>query len=117
MDNCSAEQALLEEVVEESYVESIPSFENVPVSAEDELQLHDDEGTAQRNRKRHYYDAATKLEAVNWASQSDFDTVASPYNGPPEDLPHVSVISRVFVTTVPHNNPEPFGNRPQRPME
>uniref|UniRef100_A0A915CLR4 Brinker DNA-binding domain-containing protein n=1 Tax=Ditylenchus dipsaci TaxID=166011 RepID=A0A915CLR4_9BILA len=39
----------------------------VPVSAEDELQLHDDEGTAQINRKRHHYDAATKLEAVNWA--------------------------------------------------
>uniref|UniRef100_A0A915E668 Uncharacterized protein n=1 Tax=Ditylenchus dipsaci TaxID=166011 RepID=A0A915E668_9BILA len=67
MNNCSAEQALLEEVVEESDVESIPSFENVPVSAEDELQLHDDEGTAQRNRKRHHYDAATKSEAVNWA--------------------------------------------------
>uniref|UniRef100_A0A915ETI0 Uncharacterized protein n=1 Tax=Ditylenchus dipsaci TaxID=166011 RepID=A0A915ETI0_9BILA len=47
----------------------VPSqlHQQVPVSAEDKLQLHDDEGTAQRNRKRHHYDAATKLEAVNWA--------------------------------------------------
>ena len=38
--------------------------------SEDEVQLHEDEGTPKNNRKRHNYDAATKLEAVKWAREN-----------------------------------------------
>ena len=36
----------------------------------DELQMHDDEGTPKSSRKRHNYDAATKLDAVQFAREN-----------------------------------------------
>ena len=37
---------------------------------EDELQLHEGEGTPKTSRKKHHYDAATELNAVQWAREN-----------------------------------------------
>lgn len=36
----------------------------------EELQLHNDEGAVVSRKRRQNYDAATKLEAVNWARKN-----------------------------------------------
>uniref|UniRef100_A0A915CXG9 Brinker DNA-binding domain-containing protein n=1 Tax=Ditylenchus dipsaci TaxID=166011 RepID=A0A915CXG9_9BILA len=43
---------------------------NMLSGEEDELQLHEDEGTPKSSRKRHHYNAATKLEAFEWARKN-----------------------------------------------